>query len=162
MDQPIKQSGMGLKVTERMMDSKARASQADAKPPLETPKTPQKLRKQTFREDLEQERGITILSKAARISWNGYVFNIVDTPGQADFGGEVEWVLSMVDGVVLLVDIVEGPRAPMKFVLQKALRHKKMTPLVAFRSILAPPGPIGWHPTRISRRVPRVLALSWF
>lgn len=83
---------------------------------------------------MEQERGITILSKATRISWNGYVFNIVDTPGHADFGGEVERVLSMVDGVVLLVDVVEGPRAQTKFVLQKALRHEKMKPLVAARA----------------------------
>lgn len=59
-------------------------------------------------------------------SRNGYVFNIVDTPGHADFGGEVERVLSMVDGVVLLVDIVEGPKTQTKFVLQKALKHEKM------------------------------------
>ena len=59
--------------------------------------------------DLERERGITILSKNTAISWKGWRINIVDTPGHADFGGEVERVLSMVDGVLLLVDAVEGP-----------------------------------------------------
>merc|ERR1719401_204553 len=110
VDQLMKQSGMGLKVTERMMDSK----------------------------DLEQERGITILSKATRISWNGYVLNIVDTPGHADFGGEVERVLSMVDAVVLLVDAVEGPKTQTKFVLKKALQHPKMRPLVVINKIDRP------------------------
>lgn len=110
VDQLMKQSGMGLKVTERMLDSK----------------------------DLEQERGITILSKATRISWGGHLFNIVDTPGHADFGGEVERVLSMVDGVVLLVDMVEGPKAQTKFVLQKALQHSKMRPLVVINKVDRP------------------------
>jgi len=106
----MKQSGMNIKVTERMLDSK----------------------------DLEAERGITILSKATRVSWNGYVFNIVDTPGHADFGGEVERVLQMVDGVVLLVDIVEGPKAQTKFVLEKALLHKKMKPIVVINKVDRP------------------------
>ncbi|CAK9005107.1 unnamed protein product [Durusdinium trenchii] len=69
---------------------------------------------------------------------NGYVFNIVDTPGHADFGGEVERVLSMVDGVVLLVDIVEGPKTQTKFVLQKALKHEKMKPLVVINKVDRP------------------------
>lgn len=69
---------------------------------------------------------------------NGYVFNIVDTPGHADFGGEVERVLSMVDGVVLLVDIIEGPKTQTKFVLQKALKHPKMKPLVVINKVDRP------------------------
>ena len=69
---------------------------------------------------------------------NGYVFNIVDTPGHADFGGEVERVLSMVDGVVLLVDVVEGPKTQTKFVLQKALKHPKMKPLVVINKVDRP------------------------
>ena len=71
--------------------------------------------------DLEKERGITILAKCTSIEWNGYHINIVDTPGHADFGGEVERILSMVDGVVLLVDAAEGPLPQTKFVLTKAL-----------------------------------------
>ena len=59
--------------------------------------------------DIEKERGITILSKNTAINWNGYRINIVDTPGHADFGGEVERVMSMVDSVLLLVDAVDGP-----------------------------------------------------
>ncbi|MBF0622687.1 MAG: translational GTPase TypA [Magnetococcales bacterium] len=70
--------------------------------------------------DLEKERGITILSKNAAIQWNEYRINIVDTPGHADFGGEVERVLSMVDSVLLLVDAVEGPMPQTRFVTQKA------------------------------------------
>jgi len=70
--------------------------------------------------DLEKERGITILSKNTAIDWNGYHINIVDTPGHADFGGEVERVLSMVDSVLLLVDAVEGPMPQTRFVTQKA------------------------------------------
>jgi GTP-binding protein len=71
--------------------------------------------------DLERERGITILSKCTSIEWKDYRINIVDTPGHADFGGEVERILSMVDGVVLLVDSSEGPMPQTKFVLNKAL-----------------------------------------
>ena len=70
--------------------------------------------------DLEKERGITILSKNTAIRWNDYRINIVDTPGHADFGGEVERVLSMVDSVLLLVDAVEGPMPQTRFVTQKA------------------------------------------
>ena len=72
--------------------------------------------------DLERERGITILSKCTSVEWHGTHINIVDTPGHADFGGEVERILSMVDGVVLLVDASEGPMPQTKFVLGKALK----------------------------------------
>ena len=71
--------------------------------------------------DLERERGITILAKATSVEWKGTRINIVDTPGHADFGGEVERILSMVDGVVLLVDAAEGPMPQTKFVTAKAL-----------------------------------------
>ncbi|SFE70158.1 GTP-binding protein [Sulfitobacter brevis] len=71
--------------------------------------------------DLERERGITILAKATSVEWKGVRVNIVDTPGHADFGGEVERILSMVDGVVLLVDAAEGPMPQTKFVTSKAL-----------------------------------------
>ena len=71
--------------------------------------------------DLERERGITILAKATSVVWKNVRFNIVDTPGHADFGGEVERILSMVDGVVLLVDAAEGPMPQTKFVTSKAL-----------------------------------------
>jgi len=71
--------------------------------------------------DLERERGITILAKCTSVAWEGTRINIVDTPGHADFGGEVERILSMVDGVVLLVDAAEGPLPQTKFVLSKAL-----------------------------------------
>jgi GTP-binding protein len=71
--------------------------------------------------DLERERGITILAKCTSVEWKGLRINIVDTPGHADFGGEVERILSMVDGVVLLVDAAEGPMPQTKFVTSKAL-----------------------------------------
>lgn len=71
--------------------------------------------------ELERERGITILAKATSVEWKGARINIVDTPGHADFGGEVERILSMVDGVVLLVDAAEGPMPQTKFVTSKAL-----------------------------------------
>ena len=70
--------------------------------------------------ELERERGITILSKNTAITWRDWRINIVDTPGHADFGGEVERVLSMVDSVLLLVDAVEGPMPQTRFVTQKA------------------------------------------
>ena len=72
--------------------------------------------------DLERERGITILAKCTSIQWSDYRLNIVDTPGHADFGGEVERILSMVDGVLLLVDAAEGPMPQTKFVVMKALK----------------------------------------
>ena len=71
--------------------------------------------------DLERERGITIFAKPTSVEWKGTRINIVDTPGHADFGGEVERILSMVDGVVLLVDAAEGPMPQTKFVTSKAL-----------------------------------------
>ena len=95
VDQLLQQSGTFSaheKVDERVMDSNA----------------------------LEKERGITILAKNTAIDWNGYHINIVDTPGHADFGGEVERVLSMVDSVLLLVDAVDGPMPQTRFVTQKA------------------------------------------
>ena len=76
-------------------------------------------------EDLEQERGITILAKNTAVSYKGKKINIVDTPGHADFGGEVERVLTMVDGVLLLVDAFEGCMPQTRFVLKKALALKK-------------------------------------
>src|SRR5688500_13579203 len=71
--------------------------------------------------ELERERGITILAKNTAVDYDGVHINIVDTPGHADFGGEVERVLSMVDGVLLLVDAVEGPMPQTRFVTRKAL-----------------------------------------
>ncbi len=71
--------------------------------------------------DQERERGITILAKAASVTWNGIKINLVDTPGHADFGGEVERALTMVDGILLLVDAAEGPLPQTRYVLQKAL-----------------------------------------
>lgn len=70
--------------------------------------------------DQEKERGITILAKNTAINWNGYHINIVDTPGHADFGGEVERVMSMVDSVLLLVDAQDGPMPQTRFVTKKA------------------------------------------
>jgi GTP-binding protein len=84
--------------------------------------------------DLERERGITILSKNTAIEWSGWRINIVDTPGHADFGGEVERVLSMVDGVLLLVDAVDGPMPQTRFVTQKAFA-RGFTPLVVINKI---------------------------
>src|SRR5437867_5873800 len=72
--------------------------------------------------DLERERGITILSKVTSILWQGTRINIVDTPGHADFGGEVERILNMVDGALVLVDAAEGPLPQTKFVVSKALK----------------------------------------
>ena len=97
VDQLLRQSGTfreNEKVAERVMDSN----------------------------DLERERGITILAKCTSVDWNGTRINIIDTPGHADFGGEVERILSMVDGVVLLVDAAEGAMPQTKFVTSKALK----------------------------------------
>jgi len=71
--------------------------------------------------DQERERGITILAKAAEIEWRGTKINLVDTPGHADFGGEVERALALVDGILLLVDAAEGPLPQTRYVLSKAL-----------------------------------------
>ena len=87
--------------------------------------------------DLERERGITILAKCTSILWNGTRINIVDTPGHADFGGEVERILNMVDGAVLLVDASEGPLPQTKFVVSKALRQG-IRPIVVINKIDRP------------------------
>jgi GTP-binding protein len=84
--------------------------------------------------DLERERGITILAKNTAIQWNGHRVNIVDTPGHADFGGEVERILSMVDSVLLLVDAVEGPMPQTRFVTQKAF-EQGLHPIVVINKI---------------------------
>ena len=89
--------------------------------------------------DLERERGITILAKATSVEWNGTRINIVDTPGHADFGGEVERILSMVDGVVLLVDAAEGPMPQTKFVTSKALALG-LRPIVVLNKVDKPDG----------------------
>ncbi len=87
--------------------------------------------------DLERERGITILAKATSVEWEGVRINIVDTPGHADFGGEVERILSMVDSVVLLVDAAEGPMPQTKFVTAKALRLG-LRPIVVLNKVDKP------------------------
>jgi GTP-binding protein len=84
--------------------------------------------------DLERERGITILAKCTSVQWEGTRINIVDTPGHADFGGEVERILSMVDGVVVLVDAAEGPMPQTKFVVSKALRQG-LKPIVVINKV---------------------------
>ena len=87
--------------------------------------------------DLERERGITILAKCTAINWKNHKINVIDTPGHADFGGEVERVLSMADGVLLLVDAAEGPMPQTKFVLSKALKAK-LLPIVIINKIDRP------------------------
>ncbi len=87
--------------------------------------------------DLERERGITILAKNTAVHYNDHLINIVDTPGHADFGGEVERVLAMVDGVLLLVDASEGPLPQTRFVLRKAL-ERRLTPIVVINKIDRP------------------------
>jgi GTP-binding protein len=87
--------------------------------------------------DLERERGITILAKNTAVHYNGILINIVDTPGHADFGGEVERTLSMVDGVMLLVDASEGPLPQTRFVLRKAL-ERGLPPIVVLNKIDRP------------------------
>jgi GTP-binding protein len=93
--------------------------------------------------DLEKERGITILAKNTAIDWNGYHINIVDTPGHADFGGEVERVLSMVDSVLLLVDAVEGPMPQTRFVTQKAFALG-LKPIVVINKVDRPGARPDW------------------
>jgi GTP-binding protein len=93
--------------------------------------------------DLEKERGITILSKNTAIKWNDYRINIVDTPGHADFGGEVERILSMVDSVLLLVDAVEGPMPQTRFVTEKALQQG-LKPIVVINKIDRPGARPDW------------------
>jgi GTP-binding protein len=86
------------------------------------------------RNDLERERGITILAKCTSVAWGQHRVNIVDTPGHADFGGEVERILSMVDGAVVLVDAAEGPLPQTKFVLAKALA-RRLRPIVVINKV---------------------------
>ena len=93
--------------------------------------------------DQEKERGITILAKNTAVSWNGYHINIVDTPGHADFGGEVERVLSMVDCVLLLVDAVDGPMPQTRFVTQKAFQQG-LSPIVVINKIDRPGSRPDW------------------
>ncbi|HEX5057086.1 MAG TPA: translational GTPase TypA [Gammaproteobacteria bacterium] len=93
--------------------------------------------------DLERERGITILAKNTAIEWNGYRINIVDTPGHADFGGEVERVLSMVDSVLLLVDAVDGPMPQTRFVTQKAFA-RGLVPVVVINKVDRPGARPDW------------------
>ena len=112
VDELLKQSGSfreGQRVAERAMDSN----------------------------DLERERGITILAKCTSVVWKDTRINIVDTPGHADFGGEVERILNMVDGVVVLVDASEGPLPQTKFVVSKALK-RGLRPIVAINKIDRP------------------------
>jgi GTP-binding protein len=114
VDELLKQSGLfrsNQKVEERVMDSG----------------------------DIEKERGITILAKCTSVEWKGVRINIVDTPGHADFGGEVERILSMVDGVVLLVDAAEGPMPQTKFVTMKALKLG-LKPIVVVNKVDRPDG----------------------
>ncbi len=109
VDQLLRQSGTfrsNQKTEERMMDSM----------------------------DLEREKGITIRAKNAAFQWNGYRVNIVDTPGHADFGGEVERIMKMVDGVLLVVDAHDGPQAQTRFVLRKAL-ESRVKPIVVINKI---------------------------
>src|SRR5712675_3610308 len=87
--------------------------------------------------DLERERGITILAKNIALVYKGVKINIIDTPGHADFGGEVERVLKMADGVLMLVDAFEGPMPQTRFVLQKAL-HLNLHPIVVINKVDKP------------------------
>ena len=98
--------------------------------------------------ELERERGITILAKNTAIEWNGYKINIVDTPGHADFGGEVERVLSMVDSVLLLVDAVDGPMPQTRFVTQKAF-DQGLRPIVVVNKIDRPDARPDWVIDRV-------------
>jgi GTP-binding protein len=82
--------------------------------------------------DLERERGITIAAKNCSVVWKGVKINIIDTPGHADFGGEVERAIFMADGAVLLVDASEGPLPQTRFVLNKALSKKKWKTCISF------------------------------
>ena len=93
--------------------------------------------------DQERERGITILAKNTAIEWNGYRINIVDTPGHADFGGEVERVLSMVDSVLLLVDAVDGPMPQTRFVTSKAF-EQGLNPIVVVNKVDRPGARPDW------------------
>lgn len=93
--------------------------------------------------DQEKERGITILAKNTAINWNGYHINIVDTPGHADFGGEVERVMSMVDSVLLLVDAQDGPMPQTRFVTKKAF-EAGLKPIVVINKVDRPGARPDW------------------
>ena len=93
--------------------------------------------------DQERERGITILAKNTAIEWSDHRINIVDTPGHADFGGEVERVLSMVDSVLLLVDAVDGPMPQTRFVTQKAF-ERGLNPIVVINKVDRPGARPDW------------------
>ncbi|MBS0288941.1 MAG: translational GTPase TypA [Proteobacteria bacterium] len=93
--------------------------------------------------DLEKERGITILAKNTALKWGEYLINVVDTPGHADFGGEVERILSMVDAVLLLVDAVDGPMPQTRFVTQKAF-NRGLNPIVVINKIDRPGSRPSW------------------
>ena len=93
--------------------------------------------------DQEKERGITITAKNTSIGWNDHLINIIDTPGHADFGGEVERALSMVDSVLLLVDAVDGPMPQTRFVTQKAF-EKGLRPIVVINKIDRPDARPDW------------------
>src|SRR6266481_2797809 len=95
--------------------------------------------------ELERERGITILAKCTSVEWQDVRINIVDTPGHADFGGEVERILSMVDGVLVLVDAAEGPLPQTKFVVAKALRRGLKPIVVINKSARPAPRPGAVH-----------------
>src|SRR5438874_4803077 len=97
---------------------------------------------------LERERGITILAKNTSVRWKGTKINIVDTPGHSDFGGEVERILRMVDGVLLVVDAFDGPMPQTRFVLRKALAPQR-TPIVVINKIDRP----GADPLRVHDEV---------
>jgi GTP-binding protein len=138
VDQLLKQSGSfreNQRVAERAMDSN----------------------------DLEKERGITILAKATSVDWKGTRINIVDTPGHADFGGEVERILSMVDSAIVLVDAAEGPMPQTKFVVGKALKVG-LKPIVVINKIDRPDArgrghQRGVRPVRRARRDRRAARL---
>src|SRR3546814_4227155 len=99
--------------------------------------------------DLERERGITILAKCTAVMWGDTKINIVDTPGHADFGGEVERILSMVDGVLLLVDASEGPMPQTKFVTAKALA-RGLRPIVLVNKAAQPDARADRKSTRLN------------
>ena len=100
--------------------------------------------------DLERERGITILAKCTSIEWKGARINIVDTPGHADFGGEVERILDMVDSAIVLVDAAEGPLPQTKFVVSKALKLG-LKPIVLINKVDRPDARPHPHPPCIHR-----------
>ena len=104
--------------------------------------------------DLERERGITILAKNTAVHYGDILINIVDTPGHADFGGEVERTLSMVDGVMLLVDASEGPLPQTRFVLRKAL-ERRLPPIVVINKIDRPDARVAGSAERDLRPVHR-------